>query len=109
MHVDDFIDSTELGEDMQYARWCFTIFRFPAVLKEDFREFIEEYRLFCTYQNVRWRCTGASRLGDIFLTSNLIREIGYEKRVDIAGCSDWSKTPDLNQEPTFHHTTKTGE
>ena len=39
------------------------------------------------------RCTGASRLGDVWLTSDFNQEMGYEKRVDVEECSNWSANP----------------
>jgi len=87
MHVDEFIES-KFGEDT-YARWVLMHFRLPATLKIDFREFMKSYHLFCTYEGKRMRCTGASRFGDIWLTSDFEQDVGYEKRVDITDCNNW--------------------
>ena len=88
MHVDDFIDG-EFTEHC-YARWMFNHFRLPAVLRADFDQFMERYKLFCTYEGVRYRVTGASRLGDVWLTTDFQQDHGYQKRVDIEKCSEWS-------------------
>ena len=89
-HVDDFIDD---HTQHKYARWCLMLFRLSASNKLDFAEFTNGYTLFCFYEGKQYRVTGASRLGDIWLTSNFAQDCGYEKRVDVAACSGWSKNP----------------
>jgi len=92
MHVDEFIDCT-FGTE-KYARWMFSYFRLPAVLKNDFAKFMEDNRLFCTYNGKRMRCTGASRLGDVWITSDHMRNVGYDRRVMVENCSNWSQSKD---------------
>ncbi len=98
MHVDDWIrdmgleDRPEHG-DVMYARWLMMHWRFPAYMKINFDKFIEGNKLFCTYEGTRYRCVGGSRLGDVWLTTNFAAENGYEKRVDVAKCLAWSKSP----------------
>ena len=87
MHVDNFID-TEFGKH-KYARWMLNYFRLPAALKNDFSEFMKPYQLRCDYEGKRYRYTGASRLGDVWLAEDLSREHGYDLRVDVAKCSNW--------------------
>lgn len=97
MHVDEFIDRR--GGD-KYARWVLALFRFPAVLALDFREWIAPFKLFCTYKGARYRVTGCSRMGDLYLHPNFDRnfDVGspYEspgfRGVDVAECSDWGPT-----------------
>lgn len=88
MHVDDFID--EHPFEHNYARWFFLLHRLPAILKTDFHEWIKDYELYCTYEGERWRVTGASRLGDVWLAKDFERTKGYDKRVDLEECSNWS-------------------
>ena len=87
-HVDEFIDGN-FRED-RYARWVLNHFRLPAVLKMDFDEFMADKKLFCVYNNEKYRVTGASRLGDIWLARDFNRTRGYDLRVDLAECSVWS-------------------
>lgn len=88
MHIDDFIDAN-YGKD-KYARWWFSLFRLPAVLKADFAEWTSQYKLFCDYQGKRYRVTGCSRMGDVWLHADLQYEGGsYQMRVDVAQCSAW--------------------
>jgi hypothetical protein len=91
LHVDEFIDTT-LGEHC-YARFVLNYFRMPAALQADFHPFMHEHKLFCTYRGKRYRCTGASRMGDVWLSEDFNRECGYELRVDVAECSEWGKEP----------------
>ncbi len=97
-HVDDFVAGyagTEIPEmgDIDYARWMLMHFRLPAVMQHSFFKFISGKKLFCTYENKRYRCTGASRLGDVWLAEDFNRDLGYDKRVDVILCSAWSDKP----------------
>lgn len=89
-HVDDFIDDFKTDP---YASFVLSMFRFPAVLQNKTRAITAGYRLFCTYGGVRFRCTGASRLGDVWLTRDFKQDIGYERRVAVDDCSAWSPDP----------------
>lgn len=92
-HVDDFIDDS-LGtlndKNAQYARWMFNHFRLPASLRYDFDKFMKDYKLFCTYKNKKYRVTGASRLGDVWLNKDFTADHGYNLRVSVDQCSEWS-------------------
>ena len=87
MHVDDFID--DYGNN-NYARWILLHFRLPAVLKCDFNRFMSKYKLFCVYKVTKYRCTGASRMGDVYLTKDFNQSSGYSLRVEPDECTDWS-------------------
>lgn len=89
-HVDDFV--SDYKQDA-YARWVLLHFRLPATQQNRFWQFMKEHKLFCTYEGARYRCIGASRLGDVWLTSDFSRENGYEKRVDVSKCEDWGAQP----------------
>ena len=97
MHIDDWLDRPlPLGapKGMKYAKLMFLYFRLPAVLNMEVEEFYSGKKLFCTYEGGVFRCNGASRLGDIYLTRDFDREHGYETRVDISKCTNWSNRPD---------------
>jgi len=85
-HVDDFID--DFRQDA-YARWMLMHFRLPACQQSAFMPFIKDRKLFCTYNGKRYRCTGASRMGDVWLTTDFSREVGYDLRVVVSECKDW--------------------
>lgn len=85
-HVDDFID----GRTDVYAASWFESFRRPAIdkmRKPDTR------KLFATYEGVRYRVTGCSRLGDVWLHPNYSEDTTYRHRVDVAACSAWNSVP----------------
>lgn len=89
LHVDDFIDDP--GRD-PYARWIFLLFRLSALNRVQFKPFYGDALLFCTYEGRRYRCTGASRLGDVWLAADFGRDCGYDLRVDVAKCEEWGAT-----------------
>lgn len=86
-HIDDFI--VDPRSDMYAARW-FWYFRRPAVVKAK-----EPYdrKLFCTFEGKRYRVTGASRLGDVWLSEDFNRDAGYDKRVAVDACEAWGRVP----------------
>lgn len=92
-HIDDWLDRpsfvVEGGAKEAYARWVFEFFRLPAYKQVMYRPFMQAHRLFCTFEGKRWRVTGASRLGDVWLTSDFQRDTGYDRRVNVDGCSEW--------------------
>lgn len=87
-HVDDWVESN-YGKHV-YPRWFFFLRRLAAALQADWAPYLNQYKLFCTYNDKRYRVTGASRFGDIWLTSNFKQEHGYELRVALDDCSEWS-------------------
>lgn len=97
MHVDEFIDRNrnQWRPDRQerYAAWVLSLFRMCATLQSAWREFYSSNRLFCTHEGKRYRVTGASRMGDIWLAENHARDCGYDKRVDVETCSAWGAEP----------------
>ena len=50
-------------------------------------------RLFADHNGKRVRVTMASRLGDVGITGDLNREVGYVARVDVADLSNFGDTP----------------
>jgi len=85
-HVDDFIDDYQADP---YARWMLMHFRLPAHLQLAFRPFTADHKLFCDHRGKRYRCTGASRMGDVWLTGDYDEDVSYELRVGIDTCSNW--------------------
>lgn len=72
-----------------YAQWMLMFFRLPAAQRHSWDPFMADRRLFCTWEGKRWRVTGASRLGDVWLASDFAKDCGYDKRVPVLGCSEW--------------------
>ncbi len=48
--------------------------------------------VFCEYKGIKYKITGASRLGDVWLAEDFNRDAGYDKRVMIDDCSKFSFT-----------------
>jgi hypothetical protein len=97
-HIDDWIDSPVFGDDKQsqqeaYAKFVLIHMRMPAWMKMAFRKWTTAFKLFCDYEGKRYRVTGASRLGDVWLAEDFSRSNGYDKRVDVAACSNWGDAP----------------
>lgn len=92
-HVDDFIDFGFSNDDKEeiYARWVLNHFRLSANLKYTFNDLMKDNKLFCYYRGNKMRVTGASRLGDIWLTNNFDKDIGYDIRVSVDDIASWSK------------------
>lgn len=93
VHIDDFIDS--IGFDREdrmddYAKFFFLLHRLPAYMKFAFNEWIMKYKLFCSYNGKRYRVTGCSRMGDIWLALDPTQENGYDERVMIDVVTDFS-------------------
>lgn len=83
-HVDDFIDDPT--SDAYAASW-FEAFRRPAFEKI---KNPDPRKLYATWKGVRYRVTGCSRLGDVWLHDVTYDGESYLYRVDVDECSDWS-------------------
>lgn len=95
-HVDDFIDSAGLPHSKDqdnYARFFFHLHRLKAVMAAAWKPWISSFKLFCTYKGTRYRVTGASRLGDVWLATDFNCESGYDLRVDVMECTEWAPEP----------------
>lgn len=92
-HVDDWLDTEPANEAEAYAKRVLAIARMPALEQWELPKDQREQPLFCTYRGKRYRCIGASRLGDVWLTTDFTAIYGYELRVDVAECGEWSAEP----------------
>lgn len=93
-HVDDFIVYGSSGKEVEnesYARFMLDHFRRSAMQRWDFDPFYKGKKLFCEYNGEKYRVTGASRLGDVWLAIDFNSDAGYEHRVCVDECSNWSK------------------
>jgi hypothetical protein len=89
-HVDDFIESP-LSD--AYAAFVLNHFRLPALMKMRFDPFFGDRKLFCDFEGRRYRVTGASRLGDVWLARDHSQDVGYDHRVDVGCCTKWGPSP----------------
>lgn len=91
LHVDDFITEPCMPDDpAAYAKFMLMNMRTTAWMQAIVRKHMNKFKLFCTYGGDRYRVTGASRLGDIWLAKDPKKIMGYDLRVDVAECSEWS-------------------
>ena len=96
MHIDDWLDERHANkpatEGEQFALEWLEHFRRPAY-KQD-HKWLDQNGLYCTYKDgQRYRCIGASRMGDVWLTSHYERTHRYDMRIDVAHCSKWGRSP----------------
>ena len=92
MHIDEWIDRVEVPVDERYATFFFMLHRLPAIDQSvKWKEWIQPYKLFCTWKGEKYRVTGCSRLGDVWLTKDFKQETGYQYRVEVEECSNWTR------------------
>jgi len=89
-HIDDWIEQPPTSEGERLAKDWLDEFRKPAHMAD--HVWLESVSLTCLYEGERYRCVGASRMGDVWLSPNLSSPIGYELRADVDGCSDWERS-----------------
>ena len=94
-HIDDWLDKDPHGliRKEVYARFMLEYFRMPATKQTELRTPLRSLRLFATYQGQRVRITGASRMGDVWITHDFKQSTGYQDRVFIDNLSEFSATP----------------
>ena len=85
LHVDDWLDDPANRDHI--ARSFLEHARLPA-LEKDY-DWIKRHELTVSWQGKRYRCVGASRLGDVWLKADGPPNAFYDHRVDIAELSDW--------------------
>lgn len=86
-HIDDFIDDLDANE---YAREWFELFRRPEIVK---MRNPNPKKLFAAYKGKRYRVTGCSRMGDVWLHADFNEDTTYQHRVDMDDCSEWGAEP----------------
>ena len=86
-HIDDWLDEPATNETEKLVKEWLEHYRRPAIDKD--HKWLSARVLLCDYEGKRYRCIGCSRMGDVWLTTNFEAEYGYEKRIDVTGCSNW--------------------
>ncbi len=87
LHVDDYLDS---GTADRIAKEFLEHARRPAEAKD--HEWLKANAPWCTWRGERWRCVGASRLGDVWLKNEECPSGRfYDRRVDVAEVSGWER------------------
>lgn len=104
MHIDDWMDdllysgsSRHVDETLQAVLFFFTMKRMDALHQIYFKSIMNKIIVTCIYKGDKYRVTGCSRLGDIWLSGDYTRTIGYDLRVDVEECSGWEVTSELKE------------
>jgi hypothetical protein len=87
-HIDEWLDEPPRDENECLAKEWLEHFRRPAIDKD--HDWLGDRVVTCTYQGESYRCIGASRMGDVWLTSHFDRVNGYDLRVYVDDCSNWA-------------------
>lgn len=90
--IDSFVSYND-DKDLAYAQFFFMLKRMPAIMQMSMSEQIKPYELYCDWKGTRYRVTGASRFGDVWLQPDFTRAHGYEERVMMSECSNWAPQP----------------
>lgn len=91
MHIYDWLESEEANK-LPLIKEFFDRYSKPAYKKYKDGDdiWLQNNPIFCVYQGKKYRCTGCSRFGDVWLTLDFSKSIGYSLRVDFNDCSDWT-------------------
>jgi MoaA/NifB/PqqE/SkfB family radical SAM enzyme len=94
-HIDEWLDTPTFSDYKGeiYAKFVLDYKRMPAWKINAYAAWMEQFKLFCDYEGTRYRCTGASRMGDVWITDDFDQEHGYTLRVDVEKCSNWASKP----------------
>jgi hypothetical protein len=93
-HIYDWLASAPMSSDpgVRWAAFFLHHRTLNAATQNGFHEFLPtNFTLFCDYEGARYRCNGASRLGDVWLAKNHQQEHGYDLRVAVDVCSNWGR------------------
>lgn len=86
-HVDDWMEEPAVDPCEELVKNWFKHFRRPAV--DHNYAWLEAHIITCNYKHGHFRVVGCSRFGDIWLSSDLTRNHGYQHRVPVEECSNW--------------------
>jgi hypothetical protein len=89
LHVYEWLDQPSTDEGEILAKEWLEQFVRPAEAKD--LTWLKRHRLTCEYEGKRYRCIGASCMGDVWLTSKMTNPDGYEKRVEVESLSNWER------------------
>ena len=101
VHVDDWLDypgkefyTPQTNDNNKlYAKFVLDYMRMPSFKIQGYRSFMQDNKLFCTYNNQRYRVTMASRMGTIGLRRDMDADCGYDVNAFVNQCTSWSNKP----------------
>ncbi len=96
-HIDEWIGEPEGSPEEKLVKEWFNHYRLAEVFKD--YKWLSDREISCEWEGQRYRCTGCSRLGDVWLTKDFGQIHGYQKRVNVDSCSGWKMTTSLDAGP----------
>lgn len=91
-HIYEWLDHPELlTTEGERKVWEFLNFRtLPAWEQMQDPDRLKGLSVFCEYEGTKYKITGASRMGDIWLATDFEQIHGYDERVMIDLCKNFS-------------------
>lgn len=90
-HVYDWLEEPAKDDGEKQAKDWLDKFTRPAYnkYKEGWDKWLEARTLTCDWKGKRYQCTGASRMGDVWLRDDGSKSF-YDHRVDVEELSAWN-------------------
>ena len=92
MHIYDWLNLPAKDEYELYAKASLETMVLPAIERFELSEEDRYPPLFASYKGKRYKVTGASRLGDVWLHEDPTAKDRYTLRVEVEELSYWRKT-----------------
>lgn len=96
LHIYDWLAIPAKDDGEKLAKEWLDQFTRPAMDKDN--EWLEARVLSCDYQGESYICSGASRLGDVWLRKRGSK-CYYDIRVNVEECSNWSRVDSSDAPP----------
>jgi hypothetical protein len=95
-HIYEWLDHPELltteAERMVHKFLEYKTLPASEQYKPENKAKVQGLNVFCEYKGIKYKIMGASRLGDVWLAENFNRDNGYDNRVGIDECTNFSFT-----------------
>lgn len=88
MHIYDWLEEPPKNEEEKKLKE-FLDFK-TRTASYQFKNEPPKLKCFCIYKGEKYKFTGASSMGDVWLAKDFDRVNGYDKRVSIEDCSDFT-------------------
>lgn len=96
MHVDEWIEERTYFKCLPEEKYAVAFLHMKATSSAVDELVVEpimkHHKLFCKWKDKPYRVTGCSSMGDIWLRSDFTVHYGYDHRVNVEDCSQWSET-----------------
>ena len=92
MHIYDWLEEASNSKEEKKVREFLNFKTLPVRDQYHNKDKLPKFDCFCTYKDEKLKIMGASRMGDVWLSKNFDLTVGYDYRVDIDDCEDFSYT-----------------